>query len=492
MRFHQYTYPDPRNGGLPTNIPANVYVIGVALVIGLIIGTGAEFLKMLVGLIAGLVTEGTSAAHWNWRFLILPTVGILLAVLYQRYVVKQQIAHGTERIERLLMIDCPYMPVSQIWSPIFASSLTLGFGGSAGTEGPIATAGGAFGANMARWCGMPFPLVKAMLAIGAGAGIAGIFKAPVGGILFAIEVLGMGFTAVQILALTTACTASALAAYVISGMTTDVVYSSYIHLDMSVIPWAVILGVFCGLYSAYYRKLSRWTRGKLTAISNPWVKAVTAGLIVGVLITIFPRLYGEGYSYITEILNRNYDTIASDGPFAKFAVTPLLLILMSFGIIAVKSIAVACTTSGGGVAGDFAPAIFAGCMTGFFFTVTVNTLFGLELSVTDMVFLGMAAVLAGAVRAPLMSMFLVTEMVMHFTLLLPVAIACAMSYLVVVLFERGTKPVSGTSSGMFYNVIHDFEKEIHKFYHKNSMAVPESEGKAEKPVNSASDENTAK
>ena len=440
MARFSYKYPDPLTGGAPPNIPQNVYVIGVALVVGLLTGPGAEALKYLVKAISEIVTAGVSPGGWNWIFIILPAIGILLAVLYQRYILRQQIAHGVERMTRLLHTDTPYLPSDQIWSPVIGAGLTLGFGGSAGTEGPIATAGGALGSNMARWCNMPAPMVRAMLVIGAGAGIAGIFKAPVGGMLFAIEVLGITMSALQLLALATACTAAGLAAYVISGLTTDVTFPDFTHIDLASVPWAVIIGVFCGIYSAYYSRLARFTRARLERMRNPWLRIIAAGLSIGALTLLFPRLYGEGYTFVTDILSGHWELITASSPFASLQPTPTLLILMALAMMVVKSGAVACTTSGGGVAGDFAPAIFAGSIAGFFFAMTANTLFGLHLPVADCAFFGMAAVLAGAVRAPLMAMFLVTEMVAHFSLLLPVAIASGMSYMTVCLLDRRNAP----------------------------------------------------
>lgn len=432
----RYEYMDPRGDAYASlSLPRNVYVLGVALVIGLMVGTGAQALKDLVGIISRIVTSHADTDGINWIFLLLPVVGIILAVLYQRYVVKQKIAHGVERMKVLLDNNRPDMPVTEIWSPVIASGLTLGFGGSAGTEGPIATAGGALGCNMARWCGMPFPLVRAMLAIGAGAGIAGIFKAPVGGMLFAIEVLGIGMTALQLMALATACTAAALSAYVLSGLTTDVVFPDFTPVNLMYVPWAVIVGVFCGAYSAYYSRLAAWTRGRLSSIPNSWFKNLAAGLSIGVLILIFPKLYGEGYSFVTDILSGRWEVMGSFGPFAKEHLGVAGLILISLGMLLVKGIAVACTTSGGGVAGDFAPAIFAGCMAGYFFAMSVNAIFETSLPVADFAFFGMAAVLAGTVKAPLMAMFLVTEMVQLFSLLLPVAVASGMAYMVVCLIE---------------------------------------------------------
>lgn len=439
FRFN-YKYPDPLTDGSPANIPQNIYIVGVALVIGLMTGTMAEGLKYLVEIISRAVTSGVDPLGWNWIFIVLPVAGILLAVLYQRYVVRQQIAHGVERMTRLLHTDRPWLPVSQIWSPVIASGLTLGFGGSAGTEGPIATAGGAIGSNMARWCGMPAPMVRAMLVIGAGAGIAGIFKAPVGGMLFAIEVLGITMSALQLLALATACTAAGLAAYILSGLTTDVTFPDFTHVNLTYVPWALIIGVFCGMYSVYYSKLARWTRRILEKIGNSWVRNITSGLTIGVLICLFPRLYGEGYTFLTDVLSGRWDLMTSSSLFAGSTPGTTTLILLALAMMTVKSAAVACTTSGGGVAGDFAPAIFAGCIAGFFFALTANTLFGLSLPVADCAFIGMAAVLAGAVRAPLMAMFLVTEMVAHFSLLLPVAVASSMSYMMVCLLDRPNAP----------------------------------------------------
>lgn len=440
MSRFNYKYPDPLTDGSPANIPKNIYIVGVALVVGLITGTLAEGLKYLVAVISTAVTRPVNTGGWNWFLIFLPVAGILLAVLYQRYVVRQQIAHGVERMTLLLNTDRPWLPASQIWSPVITSGLTLGFGGSAGTEGPIATAGGALGSNMARWCNMPAPMVRAMLVIGAGAGIAGIFKAPVGGMLFAIEVLGITMSALQLLALATACTAAGLAAYVLSGLTTDVTFPDFTHVNLSYIPWALIIGVFCGIYSVYYTRVARWTRKRLESMKNRWVRGITAGLTIGSLVCVFPRLYGEGYSFLTDVLSGRWDLMTASSPFAGCDGGSTTLILLALGMLAVKSMAVACTTSGGGVAGDFAPAIFSGCIAGFFFAMSVNTLFGLSLPVADCAFFGMAAVLAGAVRAPLMAMFLVTEMVAHFSLLLPVAVASAVSYMVVCLVDRRNAP----------------------------------------------------
>jgi len=440
MSRFNYKYPDPLTDGSPANIPKNIYIVGVALVVGLITGTLAEGLKYLVAVISTAVTRPVNTGGWNWFLIFLPVAGILLAVLYQRYVVRQQIAHGVERMTLLLNTDRPWLPATQIWSPVIASGLTLGFGGSAGTEGPIATAGGALGSNMARWCNMPAPMVRAMLVIGAGAGIAGIFKAPVGGMLFAIEVLGITMSALQLLALATACTAAGLAAYVLSGLTTDVTFPDFTHVNLSYIPWALIIGVFCGIYSVYYTRVARWTRKRLEGMKNRWVRGITAGLTIGSLVCVFPRLYGEGYSFLTDVLSGRWVLMTASSPFAGCDGGSTTLILLALGMLAVKSMAVACTTSGGGVAGDFAPAIFSGCIAGFFFAMSVNTLFGLSLPVADCAFFGMAAVLAGAVRAPLMAMFLVTEMVAHFSLLLPVAVASAVSYMVVCLVDRRNAP----------------------------------------------------
>lgn len=446
MRRISFKYPG--TGGERRSVAFNIYMLVAAVITGALIGAAAQLLKDLVRMLTSVATIGVDASSWNWQFLVAPTIGFMGAVALQRFVLHRNIEHGTVYLDGLLAMKNPNVPRKYIWGPLVASGLTLGFGGSAGSEGPIATVGGAIGSNVAKWCRMPLGMTQAMLAIGAGAGIAGIFKAPVGGMLFSIEVLGMGMSALQLLALATCCTTSSLMAYMLSGLISDVTFPVVTPVNFGFIPWAVALGLFCGVYCVYYRLIARKTRAWLDRIGNVWFKAAIAGLAVGILVSLLPRLYGEGYSYVTSMLSGDWNTLCADSFFAGMHVDIYGYMAIALAIILVKSVAVTFTTSGGGVAGDFAPAIFAGCMTGYLFAAVANTFFGAGLPVADMAFFGMAAVLAGAVRAPLMAMFLVVEMAMQYSLLLPTAIACAVSFLVVTACEGNLSVVVGTASSI--------------------------------------------
>lgn len=421
----------PGCGKIPTSGTfGNMYMLKVSVFLGLLIGAAAQLLKFSVKLLSELTKKLMHPDGWNWVFILTPLVGIAIAWLFQRYVLRQNIEHGVERMKRKLDTDRPTMPVSQIWSPIVAASFTLGMGGSAGTEGPIATSGGALGANLARRLNMPSDLCRAMLAIGAGAGIAAIFKAPVGGMLFSIEVLGMGMSAIQLMTLATACTVAGLTAYMLSGLTTDILMPDFVNFNYGLIPWIILLGIFCGVYSVYYQKILKGVQKKLSRLSRPWMKMLISGLAVGCLISIFPRMYGEGYSFISEILAGDTQTLTHYSPFAPLSHIAWLPIAIAVGIMLVKSAAVACTTSGGGVAGDFAPAIFSGCLSGYVFAMGMNYLFGTNLPVADFAFFGMAAVLGVTQNAPVMGIFLITEMAQLYSLLLPIAITTTIAFLI--------------------------------------------------------------
>lgn len=459
-KMFRVSFRYPGTDGERRSVAVNIYMLVTAVVTGVIIGALAQGLKDFVAVITKVATYGIDPHGWNWQLVIAPGIGFMAAVVVQRFVLKRNVEHGTVYLDSLLAARNPSVSRKYIWGPFVASGLTLGFGGSAGSEGPIATIGGAVGSNVAKWCRMPLPVAQAMLAIGAGAGIAGIFKAPVAGMLFAVEVLGMGMSALQLLALAACCTTSSLTAYMLSGLISDVTFPVVTPVDFRFLPWALALGLFCGLYCVYYRRVARLTRAWLDRMGNVWLKAAVAGVIVGVLVSLMPRLYGEGYTFVTSMLSGDWHTLCTYGPFARMHVDVYGYMALALAIILVKSVAVTCTTSGGGVAGDFAPAIFAGCMVGFVFAMAANTFFGASLPVADMAFFGMAAVLGGAVRAPLMAMFLVVEMAMQYQLLLPTAIACAASFLVVTACEGKMSIVVGTSSGVRVPMEEDTAKVI--------------------------------
>lgn len=400
-----------------------------AFVLGVASGAGAQLLKWLVGEVSHLVTTGINPEKLNLRLLLLPVIGIVITAFYQRHIIKEPIYHGVERLKRNLARHTPLMPLNLTISPIVTAAMTLGFGGSAGTEGPIAYASAAMGSNLARRCGFSKHHLMLFTAIGAGTGIAAIFKAPIAGFFFTVEVIGLSMSVTALIALGVACLTGGMTAWLLAGGTYDVAFPSISSYDFSCFPMIIFLGAFCGLYGAYYNSVMRRVSVWLGSLSNHFTKNIIAGLTIGGAILIFPALYGEGYDVIGHVLAGNTAVMADYGPLAHIDQRVWAPVLIAGLIIMVKSFAAAATTSGGGVAGDFAPAIFAGCIAGFFFASVVNIVFGLSLPVSNFAFYGMGAVLASTSRAPLMAIFLIVEMTGTYQLLMPVACAVGISYL---------------------------------------------------------------
>ncbi len=410
----------------------------VAFVTGLLTGGAAALLKNVISWISHSLTDGMSTTGGNYILLAIPVMGILLTGIYVRYILRDNIEHGVTHLIANISGHKPMLPPHLIYGPMVASSLTLGFGGSAGSEGPIAYTGAAIGSNVARWLGMPPRIIMIMVGCGAGAGIAGIFKAPVGGILFTLEVLKMEMTTVSVVALIIAALTSAVTAYVLSGCTFDVTWSDNVPFSPDILPWVIALGVFCGLYAFYYALVMKRLGAFYDKISNPWVRNLSSGVLLAVLVFIFPSLYGEGYGVITEIINGNDRALFNDSLFSADTPSVSSLIMITAGVLLVKCWAACSANSGGGVAGDFAPTLFAGAMAGLLFASLADAVTGAHVSTANFAMMGMAAVMAGAIRAPLMAIFLTVEMADSYSFFLPIVIAATISYAIVKALTPGS------------------------------------------------------
>lgn len=407
----------------------------VAALVGALAGFGAFILKSLIGLISKVATSGFDAVSGNWLLLVLPAGGIFLTVAFTRYVLHADIEHGTERIIKALKTKAYKMKGYLTFAPIAASSITIGLGGSAGSEGPIAYTGAAIGSNIGRWLKLSPRMMAIMIGCGAGAGIAGIFKAPLGGALFTLEVVGLQLETFAVIGLIVACVVAAGVAYVCSGCTLDVVYLPTTPFEPWTI-WAVaLLGVACGLYSLYYSFLMEKIEIFLNSIKTQWVKNLIAGATLAGLVFLFPVLYGEGYGTVDKLINNDSATLLNDSLFFD-STSPLAIIAFVACALAVKAVATQSTNSGGGVGGDFAPTLFAGALAGFLFGYVANIALGARLPIANFALFGMAGVMAGAIQAPLMAIFLVSEMSGDYGMLFPLGVAAIVSYAVTKLFSR--------------------------------------------------------
>ena len=417
------------------NLSEKAFVFLLAAFVGLLAGAGAFILKRLVAAVSHLLMAHFREGSANWIFLVVPLAGIVLTGIFCRYVMRARLAHGVRQLMKGLANKVYSLKGYLTFAPILASTITLGFGGSAGSEGPIAYTGAAIGSNVAKVFRLTPRLMMLMVGCGAGAGIAGIFKSPLGGALFTLEVLRLPMNTFSVMVLMVTVVIASMTAYLLSGCTLDIPLDQTVAFDAGLFPFILLLGIFCGLYSLYYSYVMKKIGELLGRIDNPWLKNLAGGVLLAVLIFVFASLYGEGYGVVGKMINGNFSELVEGSVFAGHGDGgPMLLILVACGIMLAKCFATSATNNGGGVSGDFAPTLFAGCIVGFFFASLLNTLFGLSLPEAHFAFYAMAGVMAGAIRAPLMAMFLTCEMGAAYSYFLPLMLTAAISFGVVRLF----------------------------------------------------------
>lgn len=410
-----------------THIPESVELILIALLLGVFTGTAAAALKELVRLLNNAVMAGVHVGRPDFRLLIWPLAGILVTGMYQRYVVRGNVSRGTGIIRRDLDSGhCRLSPFT-VFSPVVGCSLTIGTGSTGGTEGPVALSGAAMGSVIGRFFGLSGAWIRIMVGIGAGAGIAAIFKSPVGGVLFTLEVLQMELTTLPVLALVIACILASSTAYLLSDFTFDIFFDRVLPFDPHTLGWVVLLGVFCGLYSVYYSYTRTRACRFFMSIGNPWVASLVTGGAMSVCVFMFPVLFGEGFDVITALVNGSEVSFAGCGVLAGCHGASWMLVGVA-AVLLLKGALVAASYSGGGVAGDFVPTLFAGALAGYLFSSLCNLWLDASLPVWFFSLVGMGAVMAGTVHAPLMAIFILCETTDTFGYMFPYLIAVAVSY----------------------------------------------------------------
>lgn len=425
---------------LQGRMPVGITLMMLAVTTGTLAGVAAWALKYTIGHLARCTMHFAQTDGPNWFMAVVPLIGIMLAVCYQHFVVHESLEHGTNRVRRDLASRQYYMRRSLCYQPLLASMLTLGFGGSAGAEGPIATAGAAIGSNVGRIFNVSPDMVRILIGCGAGAGIAGIFKSPVGGALFTLEVLRMKYDTMSVLALIIASICGSLTCYMLTDFSFDVLFLPASFFDPRSLGWVVLLGIFCGAYSVYYSKITDMLHRFFSGIRSVWLRGIAGGAILGLCIFMFPAMYGEGYGVVTQLVNDETFRFVQAGLFAGLEPSALLFIILAAGVLLLKVFATIATNSSGGVAGDFAPTIFAGAFAGLFFAWSINYTLHIGLSVPLFCLFGMAGVFAGIIHAPLMAIFLVAEMVGNgYGFFLPLTVTAAFSYLTVKLITPASR-----------------------------------------------------
>lgn len=417
------------------HIQEKPFVVFLALCVGTLGGFAALLLKWLIHIISSSLTSHLNIASGNWVFFIYPALGILITALFVRYVVRDNISHGVTRVLYAISQNKSRLKRHNLWSSVVASSVTIGFGGSVGAEGPIVFTGAAIGSTLGQLFRMSPRVLMIMVGCGAAAGIAGIFKAPIAGMLFTLEVLMIDLTTVSVMPLLISSIAGATVAYVFTGYDVEFFFVQSEPFVMARIPFAVLLGVFCGLVSLYFTRVMNAMENMFKCLARPALKYVVGCLILCTLIFLFPPLYGEGYGSIVDLLSGNTESIFDGSIFYADRQSVWSILTFIALIILSKVFATSATNGAGGVGGTFAPSLYVGCMAGFFFAFFINNVFGLDLSVKNFALMGMAGVMAGVMHAPLMGMFLTAELTGGYELFLPLLIVSALSYCTIKVFE---------------------------------------------------------
>lgn len=407
------------------------FVIFLSLIVGIFGGLAAMALKWLIHTIGSFVI-GLGAdiqSSFNYAYVIAPAIGIVIVALYVRYVVRDDISHGVTQVLYAISQKKSRLKSHNMYTSLLASSVTIGCGGSVGAEGPIVYTGAAIGSNLGSLFRLSPRILMILVGCGAAAGIAGIFKAPIAGMLFTLEVLMLDLTTVTVMPLLIASITGATIAYGYTGFDFEFFYVQSENFTMARVPYAVILGVVCGLVSLYFTKVMNMMEKFFRSFSNRWMRTLIGCIILCALVFLFPPLYGEGYESINSLLSGNVSNLIEISPFNVESHNIWFIILFIALVIATKAFATSSTNGAGGVGGTFAPSLYVGCLTGFLFAYIVDSFgIGVGVSTKNFALIGMAGVMSGVMHAPLMAIFLTAELTGGYSLFLPLLIVSTISY----------------------------------------------------------------
>ena len=420
------------------HVSDKMFIIVLALMVGFFAAVAAFILHSLINQISGLLTSQINDTKANWLYLVLPVVGIYLTSLFVRYVVRDDISHGITRILYAISSKKSRLKAHNMWSSVVSSAITIGFGGSVGAEAPIVLTGSAIGSNLGRVLKLDSRTLMLLMGCGAAGAIAGIFKAPIAGLVFTLEVLMIDLTMASLLPILVSCVTATCFTYIFSGDTT--LFTFHIDSDWTVqrVPATVLLGVFCGLVSLYFIRTMTATESMFARFKNqPYVRLLIGGIMLSLLIFLFPSLYGEGYHAISLLLNgrteADWNQILDGSLFyghSELLIAYLALVLLT------KVFATSATNGAGGVGGTFAPSLFIGCFAGFLFARVWNENgIGVYVPEKNFALLGMAGVMSGVMHAPLTGIFLIAEITSGYNLFMPLMITSVCAYLTINIFE---------------------------------------------------------
>ncbi|MDL2228145.1 chloride channel protein [Odoribacter sp. OttesenSCG-928-L07] len=409
-------------------------LIVLAVVVGFSSGLAAVVLKLSIEGIKHLLTNWINTSTASLWYLLLPGIGMFLAMLFVKYIAKEDISHGITKILYSISRKESKLSSKAIWTPLVASAVTIGFGGSVGAEAPIVHSGAAIGSTIAQKLNLNYKHITLLLACGAAGSLAGIFKAPLAGIVFTIEILMFDLTLASIVPLLVSTVTAILIPYFLLGQTVAFANAAT-PFNLDNIPYYIILGLICGIMSFYFIRATLSIEGKVKKIKNPYMRLIVCALGIGVLVFLFPPLYGEGYSSLSMLLNNEVDSVFDGSIYGSISHNNVFVLLFFMAAMFLKVVSMSFTNAGGGVGGTFGPTLFVGGICGFLVARAINLTNFILLPEANFALVGMGGLMAGVMHAPLTAIFLIAEITGGYDLLMPLMITSAISYMLITRLE---------------------------------------------------------
>ena len=417
--------------GITKRLTERQMLLILAVIVGALAGIATYLFELLLHLIKGGLVNWFDSETYHFLYLLYPVVGLILATLFVKYIVRDNISEGVTRVLYAMSSRGSRIAGHNCWTSMVGGAVTIGFGGSVGPEAPIVLTGAALGSNVGKLAKLNSKNITLLLCCGAGAAVAAIFKAPITGVVFVLEILMLDITSASVIPLLVSSVTATTIAIVLRGFDPiiSVTLTENDIFQIKHIPLFILLGALCGGISYYFTTVNAKIGRMVHSIKNQYIRWVVAGVILGILIFVFPPLYGEGYEAFTSLMRGDKLTIFDDSLFYSFREIDWVLLIYVVAIIFFKVIAMATTNAAGGVGGTFAPSLFVGAFTGAALAILCNMI-GMDVSIATFTLVGMAGVMSGVMKAPLTAIFLIAELSNGYGLFIPLMIVSCIAFAV--------------------------------------------------------------
>ena len=402
----------------------------LAVIVGLASGGVTCIFEWLLELIKNSLTSWFPKEQVGWLYLLYPMVGIILASLFVRFVVKDDISEGVTKVLKAMSTNSSKIKPHNSYSSVVGGALTIGFGGSVGPEAPIVLTGAAIGSNIGQLMKLNYRGLTLMLACGVAAALSAIFKAPITGVIFVMEILLLDMSMTAIIPLIISSVTAVTLTFFVRGFEPMLSASTIGDLEFAHIPIYTLLAVLCGLMCYYFTSVNFYINGLIDRLGKQWRKWLVGGLALGVMIMLFPPLYGEGYGIFHHFMKGNVEAVFDNSGFYDVRHNEWVVLGYMLAIMFVKVVAMAVTNASGGVGGTFAPSLFVGSFVGAIVAFVGNTFFGADLSIAAFALVGMAGLMSGVMKAPLTAVFLIAEISSAYQLFVPLMLVSCVSYVI--------------------------------------------------------------